>query len=76
MNEPDETQQLLRSIRRRLRALTVATILLVLAVLLCVATVFGYLVDYHAGEALLRGGALGGVAVLAFFFGWLAGRRA
>ena len=76
MNEHDDTQKLLKSVRSRLRTLTVVTILLALAVLLCVAAVFGYLVEYHAGEALLRGGAIGGVALLAFFFGWLAGRRA
>jgi hypothetical protein len=76
MNEPDDTQKLLKSVRSRLRTLTVVTVLLALAVLLSVVAVFGYLVNYHAGEALLRGGALGGVAVLAFFFGWLAGRRA
>jgi hypothetical protein len=76
MSEPDEIQKLLKSVRSRLRTLIVVTMLLALAVLLCVVAVFGYLVEYHAGEALLRGGAIGGVAVLAFFFGWLAGRRA
>jgi hypothetical protein len=76
MNEPDDTQKLLKSIRGRLRTLTVVTILLALAVFLCVATVFGYLVNYFAAEAILRAGALCGVAVLAFFCGWLARRRA
>ena len=76
MNEPEDTQKLLKSIRSRLRTLTVVTVLLALAVFLSVVAVFGYLVEYHAGEVLLRGGAIGGVAVLAFFCGWLAGRRA
>ena len=76
MNEPDDTQKLLKSVRSRLRTLTVVTMLLALAVFLSVATVFGYLVNYFAVEALLRGAVIGGVAVLAFFFGWLAGRRA
>ena len=76
MNEHDDTQKLLKSVRSRLRTLTVVTILLALAVFLCVAAVFGYLVNYFAGQASLWGGALVGVALLAFFCGWLAGRRA
>ena len=57
MSEPNEIQKLLKSVRGPLRTLIVVTMLLALAVLLCVVAVFGDLVEYHAGEALLRGAA-------------------
>jgi hypothetical protein len=64
----------LKSIRRWMRAFTVAVLLMTLALLVNGAAVFGYLVEYHAREALLRGGVTAGVALLGFGFGWFAGR--
>jgi len=81
MSSPDpnriqETLVLLQSIKRRLRRLTVAVVLLVLVVVLLTASVFGYLVDYMAYDPMLWGGSTAGAAVLGFAFGWFAGRRA
>jgi len=72
-----ELQEVLRaveSLRRSVRAFTVAVLLMALALLLTVAVLYGYLVDYHAGEALLQGGVAVGAALLGFGCGWLAGR--
>jgi uncharacterized membrane protein (DUF485 family) len=79
MNENDqqhanELQAVLQSLRRRMRALTVAVLLMTLALLLTVAVMFGYVVDFHAGEALLQGGVAVGAALLGFLFGWIARR--
>jgi Sec-independent protein secretion pathway component TatC len=73
---PQQLDDLLQSLRRRLRNLTVAVILMTLMLILTVASVFGYLVDYHGGEAALFGGATVGAALLGFAFGWVARRKA
>ena len=70
----DELHAVLQSLRRRMRTLTVAVLLMTLALLLTVAAVFGNIVDYHAGEPLLQGGVAVGAALLGFFFGWIARR--
>jgi len=72
----DELHAVLQSLRRRMRTLTVAVLLMTLALLLTVAVVFGYIMDFHAGEALLRGAVAVGAALLGFLFGWIARRRA
>jgi membrane associated rhomboid family serine protease len=70
----DELQAVLQSLRRRMRALTVAVLLMTLALLLTVAAVFGQLVNWFAGDVLLQGGVAVGAALLGFFFGWIARR--
>lgn len=65
-----------RSVRRRLQGLTVAVIVMALLLFLTAATVFGYVVDYHAGEALLRGAVGVGAALVGFVAGWFARRIA
>ena len=73
--QPDESLAMLESMRARLRQLTIAVVLLALAVLLCGAAVFGFLTNYFGGDATLRGSIAGGAALLGFFFGLFAGRR-
>ena len=81
MNDRDPTRQedpqsVLQSVQRRLRQLTVAVVLMTLALFLTCAMVFGERVSYFAGQASLYGGSLAGTAVLGFLFGWFArGRR-
>jgi len=78
-DSPASQRPLLESIYRRVQALTVAVVLMALASFLAVAAVFGYLVDFHGGEALLVGGTAVGTAVLGFLFGlgvgWLVRRQ-
>jgi Protein of unknown function (DUF2721) len=79
-NAPQPTPDLhslkseLASIRRRLSWLTTAVFLVAFALLLVVATVFGYLVDFHAGESKLVAGACTAGTAMGFLFGWLARR--
>jgi len=68
-----DRDRLLQSIRRRVQALTVAVVLLALALFLEVAAVFGYVVDFHGGEYLMVAATAVGTAVLGFFFGLAAG---
>lgn len=63
------------AMRRRLDRLTVAVVLMALVTLLSTAIVFGQLVNWFAGDAMLQGGMGLGGAVLGFAFGWFAGRR-
>ena len=80
--EHDESERLreliglLHGLRRRIRALSVAVVLMALAMLLTAAAVFGQQVDYFGRDPLLFGGAGFGAALLGFGFGWFAGRRA
>ena len=71
-----EVLETMRAVRRRLGWLTVAVCLMTLALILTVAAVFGSLVNYFGRDAMLWGGTTAGAAILGFFFGWLAGRRA
>ena len=81
MDERDSVQQhdldrSLRSVRRRLRQLTVAVVVMALALFLTCAAVFGSLVNYFNGDTALFGGVGIGAAILGFLFGWFArGRR-
>jgi len=69
----------LRSLRRGMRILTFVVGLLALGLFLDMAAVFGYLVDFHAGEPLLRGAVAVATAAVGFAvgfgFGWFARRR-
>jgi hypothetical protein len=68
----DELYTLLKSLRRRMRMLTVAVVLMALALFMTVAVVFGYLVEYNAGDFLLQGGAATAAGIVGFAFGWFA----
>ena len=63
------------AIQRRLRALTVAVMLLTLVLGLTCAAVFGELVNYFSTDSLMFGSALIGAALLGFVFGWVARRH-
>jgi hypothetical protein len=71
----DPVGRSLERVAQRLRWLTVAVFLAALAVTLCVAAVFGRIVDFHASEGMLIGGASAGAAIVGFLLGWLAARR-
>jgi hypothetical protein len=64
----------LATIRRRLSWLTAAVFLVAFALLMVVAAVFGYIVDFHAGESKLIAGACTAGTAMGFLFGWLARR--
>jgi len=72
----DELQELLESVRRRLRTLTIAVLLLILAVMLCAAAIFGNLLNYFGNDSMLSGGIFIFAAALGFALGWFAGRKA
>ena len=48
----DELQELLESVRRRLRKLTIAVLMLILAVMLCAAAIFGNLLNYFGNDSM------------------------
>jgi hypothetical protein len=79
MSDPtrqEDPQSVLQSVRRRLRQLTVAVVLMTLALFLMCAAVFGNLVNWFGRDPALFGGSLAGAAILGFLFGWFArGRR-
>jgi len=71
----DELHEVLQSVRSRLGRLTVAVLLMILAVLLSTSAIFGQLADWHGEEPLLLGGSAVGAAVLGFILGFVAGRK-
>ena len=72
----DELQELLESVRRRLGKLTIAVLMLILAVMLCAAAIFGNLLNYFGNDSMLSGGIFIFAAALGFALGWFAGRKA
>jgi hypothetical protein len=73
---PADRDSALESVRRRLRQLTVAVVLMTLALFFTCASVFGHLLNYFRLDPALFGGSLAGAAVVGFLFGWFArGRR-
>ena len=80
MNQPDvprqdEIHEILAALDRRVRRLTLVAALMALALLLLAASVFGSLVNYFGGDAMLFGGASVGAALLGFAAGWFARQR-
>ena len=65
----------IEGLQRRIDRLTVAVIMLALITLVSTAVVFGQLVNWFAGQALLQGGVSLGGTLLGFGVGWFAGRR-
>jgi len=81
MNEPnqdrhDELHDSVLALHKRVQRLTVAVVLMAMALLLLAAAVFGSLVNYFAGDPLLLGGVSVGAALLGFACGWFARKRA
>jgi hypothetical protein len=72
MPESNSQQSALTRIEGKLRWMTVALFAVSLALMLNVAAVFGYLVEFHAGEGLLVGAASAAGVAMGFLFGWLA----
>ncbi len=70
--QQDEFDWALETVRRRLRQLTVAVVLMALALFLTCAAVFGRLVDHFGGDPMLYGGSLAGAAIVGFLLGWVA----
>jgi MFS-type transporter involved in bile tolerance (Atg22 family) len=66
----------LKNVRRRMKVLTVAVILMALAVFAMAGTVFGFLTNYFSGEGMMYGSSLVGAAMVSFWCGWFARRRA
>ncbi len=64
----------LDAVNRRMIWLTTAMFAVALALLLTVAGLLGYVIDFHAGESLLVAGACTGGTAMGFVFGWLARR--
>lgn len=73
--QPDELHELLQSVRERLGLVTVAMMLMALAVGLSTAVVFGQLANYFGRDTVLVGGGAMGAAVLGFILGFIAGRK-
>ncbi len=72
---PEELHGAIQSIQARLRALFVAVMVMALALILAAGAMFGSLVNYFAGDALMFGGVSVLAALLGFAFGWFARRR-
>ena len=68
------SQDRLAAIERRLSWQTTAIFFVALVLLFDVAVIYGYIVEFHAGEGLLIGSASASGAVMGFLFGWLAHR--
>ena len=81
MNDPDRNQQredheILGSLERRVRRLTVAVVLMALGLFLLTAAVLGELVNYGFSDMPFFAAVGVGAALVGFAFGWFAGRRA
>jgi hypothetical protein len=78
MAEPEKQSDavsLLQRLHRRVQRLTVAVVVLILAVLLNTAAIYGDLVNYFGRDRLLQGGVAIGAVMLGFLFGWFARGR-
>jgi hypothetical protein len=76
LNQQPELQKAVETLAKRVRALTVAVILMSLALFLLAAAVFGDLVNYYAFDPMLVGGVAAGCALVGFGVGWFAGKKA
>jgi hypothetical protein len=75
MSQDSESGQQLstavRSVRRRLRMLTTAVLLMMLALVLDVFAVFGYVADFDGGRGIRRGSIAAVAALAGFAIGWI-----
>lgn len=65
------TDAALDRVDRKLRLMMVAMFAVALALTLEIAALFGYIVEFHAGEGLLVGSASASGVALGFVFGWI-----
>jgi hypothetical protein len=70
----DESRELLASVDRQLRRLTIAIVIMVLVLALLTMSVYGHLVNYFAAEPLMYGSTLVAAALVGFALGWFARR--
>jgi hypothetical protein len=66
-----ELRGALDRVDRKLRWMIVALFAIALALTLQIAALFGYIVEFHAGEGLLVGSASASGVALGFVFGWI-----
>ena len=76
LNRPENLQETLQILAKRVRRLTMAVIIMALALFVLTGIVLVYLVDFHAEDPLLYGGASIGTALVGFLLGWFARRKA
>ena len=74
-NRPEDRREILDALAKRVRRLTVAVILMAMALFVLTGIVLVYLVDYHAEEPLLYGVVSVATALAGFALGWFARRR-
>ena len=77
--DPNDLEALRASVEglsKRVRRLTVVVVMMVLALFLLAAAIYGELINYFAFDPALFGGATIGAAVLGFFFGLYARLKA
>jgi hypothetical protein len=72
----DDLRTMIGAIHRRVRALTVAVLLMALLLALCAAAVYGSLINYFDGDAAMFGATSVGAALVGFVLGWFARRKA
>lgn len=66
----------LKTVRAGLRRVLISIAVLTMMVILLAVSVFGSLMNYFAGDALLFGSATAAAGVIGFICGWVACRRA
>jgi hypothetical protein len=75
-NDLGALRESVEGLAKRVRRLTVAVVMMVLALFLLAAAIYGHLINYFALDPALFGGATIGAAVLGFFFGLFARLKA
>ena len=75
-NPQPELREILEALHRRVGRLTVAVVLMALALFVLTATVLLQLVNYFAADPFLFAGASVGGVLVGFVGGWFARKRA
>jgi membrane protein YdbS with pleckstrin-like domain len=75
-NDLEALRESVEGLAKRVRRLTVAVVMMVLALFLLAAVIFGDMITYYALDPAIFGGATIGAAVLGFFFGLFARLKA
>jgi hypothetical protein len=75
-NDLEALRESVEGLAKRVRRLTVAVVMMVLALFLLAAVIFGDMITYYALDPAIFGGATVGAAVLGFFFGLFARLKA
>ena len=72
VDSQEDLRNVLASLERRVRMLTVAVLFMALMLALCTVSVYGFLINYFDGDATMFGATGVGAAVLGFAVGWFA----